>query len=132
LTKATGRFESATRRRGQKQDYGMRMPNAERAFVDMRKLTGYCLDTAHPRGRHKARVFDSALGLTAIHAEALYNTLLDAACTNDAILGELDEYGQRFVIDFEMSGPAGTATVRSSWIVLHSEDFPRFVSCYVV
>lgn len=26
------------------------------------KLTGYCLNPEHPRGKHKARVFASALG----------------------------------------------------------------------
>jgi hypothetical protein len=35
------------------------------------------------------------------------------------------------VIDLEMSGPRGRATVRSSWIILHGEDFPRMTSCYV-
>jgi hypothetical protein len=31
--------------------------NGERAILDIRKLEKYCLDAAHPRGRHKARVF---------------------------------------------------------------------------
>lgn len=35
------------------------MPNADRAVVELRKLTGYCLSFAHPRGRHKAQVFAS-------------------------------------------------------------------------
>jgi len=32
--------------------------------VETRKLRDYCLSPEHPRGRHKARVFASALGLT--------------------------------------------------------------------
>ncbi|WP_367268233.1 DUF6883 domain-containing protein [uncultured Thiohalocapsa sp.] len=39
-----------------------RLPNADQAAVDLDKLRGYCLNPAHPRGRHKARVFAAALG----------------------------------------------------------------------
>ena len=35
----------------------MKLPNAEQAFVDVRKLRDYCFSTEHPRGQHKARVF---------------------------------------------------------------------------
>ncbi len=30
-----------------------RLPNAESAILDLRKLSDYCLDSAHPRGRNK-------------------------------------------------------------------------------
>ena len=46
--------------------------------------------------------------------------------------GDADVYGQRFVLDFEMSAGGSDATVRSAWIVLHGEDVLRFVSCYVL
>lgn len=49
----------------------VRMPNAERAVVDTRKLRDYCLSADHPRGRHKARVFQSVLGFTSAGAEDL-------------------------------------------------------------
>ena len=111
--------------------HSMKMPNADRAFVDIDKLTQYCLSPSHPRGRHKARMFESALGITAADADMLRDALL-AAATDDCVPGEVDEYGRRYVIDFEMSGPHGDATVRSAWIVRDGEDFPRFVSCYVL
>ncbi len=31
----------------------MKLPNAERAVVDLAKLRHYCLNPTHPRGRHK-------------------------------------------------------------------------------
>ena len=68
----------------------MRLPNAERAVVDIEKLRDYCLSGEHPRGRHKARVFAAALGLTADHAEFLRDALLDAARTHDAVLVDQD------------------------------------------
>ena len=32
----------------------MKIPNAERAIVDIRKLRGYCLNPQHVKGKHKA------------------------------------------------------------------------------
>ena len=49
----------------------MKLPNCQRAVVDIEKLRDYCLSTEHPRGRHKARVFATTLGLTADNAELL-------------------------------------------------------------
>src|SRR5438093_8229979 len=110
----------------------MRLPNAERAFVDIAKLRDYCLSPEHPRGRHKARVFASALGLTASDAEALRAALLQAARTEEVTQSEADEFGQRCMLDFAMQGPAGQATVRSAWIVRTGEDFPRLTTCFVL
>ena len=109
----------------------MRLPNPERAFVDPVKLVGYCLSDEHPRGRNKARVFRSALGITAGHADILRSALLAAAVSEQAEVGEGDSFGQRFVVDFWMSGPTGRAAIRSAWIVLAGEDFPRLTTCYV-
>ena len=40
------------------------LPNPDRAVVDLAKLRDYCLNPQHEEGKHKARVFASALGLT--------------------------------------------------------------------
>jgi hypothetical protein len=110
----------------------MLFPNADKGVVEMVKLTDYCLNEFHPRGRHKARVFRSALGLERSHAQTLYDAILLAARTQDATLGEVDQYGQRYVLDFEMTGPAGSARVRTTWMIRTGEDFPRMTSCYVL
>ena len=31
----------------------MKMPGGDAAIVDERKLTGYCLNSEHPRGKHR-------------------------------------------------------------------------------
>lgn len=85
--------------------------------MDIEKLRDYCLSLDHPRGRHKARVFASALGLTAEDAEELRDALLSAARDGEANASGQDEYGQRYVLDFEVVRSAGRARVRSSWIV---------------
>jgi hypothetical protein len=111
---------------------GMKLPGGERAIVDIAKLRDYCLNDQHPRGRHKARVFASALGLTVADADVLRQALLGAALRGEASESDRDDYGQRYVIDLEMSGPSGRASVRSCWIIQHAEDFPRLTSCYVL
>ena len=102
--------------------------------MDLNKLRDYCLNALHPRGRHKARVFAAKLGIEAPHAEALREQLLLAAQTNElASLGEKDGFGQRYVLDFELTGPTTSkGLVRSIWIVRTNEDFPRLTTCYLL
>jgi len=110
----------------------MHLPNGDRAVVEISKLRDYCLSQTHPRGRHKARVFESALGLTHLDATRLQASLLEAARTAEVELGDRDSYGQRYVLDFPMTGPVKTVAVRSCWIVLTGEDAPRLTSCWVL
>jgi len=111
----------------------MKLSNPEQAVVDIAKLRDYCLNTAHRRGQHKARVFVSALGLTADHADVLREALLLAAKSQEVVKGEIDRFGQRYILDVEMTGPTGQrAMLRSAWIIRNGEDFPRLTTCYVL
>ena len=110
----------------------MKIPNAGRAFVDVRKLRDYCLDCNHPRGQHKARLLKSALGWTADHAEDVRHRLLETVVREDAGFLGADDYGQRYALDFLVQGTGGAATVLSLWMIRRGEDFPRFISCYVL
>jgi hypothetical protein len=102
--------------------------------VDVIKLREYCLSESHPRGRHKARVFRSRLGLVANDAKMLRHALLVAARDrqSEILAAHTDEYGQRYILDFEMTTGAGTATIRSAWIVRAGESVLRLTSCYVL
>ena len=110
----------------------MKLPNADRAVADIRKLRDYCLDPANPKGRGKARVFASALGISQHHAEFLRRVLLTAAIENGCVAGEADEFGQRYTLDFFLETAKGRKRVRSGWIVRHGEDFPRLTTCFVL
>lgn len=110
----------------------MKLPNCEKVIVEIEKLRDYCLNPDHPRGGGKARVFLAALGLTRKDAEVLRQALLNAAVEEDAVIGELDKYGQRYLIDFKMTTVVGTCTIRSCWILLDSEAVPRLTTCYVM
>jgi hypothetical protein len=110
----------------------MRLPNAENAHVDRRKLSAYCLNPDHFRGQHKARVFRSALGIGPEGADWLAARLLEAARKHEATPGRSDSFGQRYVLDFPVQGIAGEVTIRSCWIVRVAEDFPRLITCHIV
>ena len=95
--------------------YAMKMPDGDAAIVDRQKLTGYCLNPEHPRGKHKARVF-ATLGFTAENADALRAALLMAAASGDAQPAASDQFGDRHVLEFEIEGPRakGSSGVRGS------------------
>ena len=109
----------------------MKLPNGQRAVVDVAKLRDYCLNQRHPRGRHKARVFGNRLGIAAESADILRNALLEAArSSNEARPSGEDGFGQRYVLDFKLAGPLGEGAIRSHWIVRSAEEFPRLTTCY--
>lgn len=111
--------------------YKMKLPGAEIAIVDDNKLTDYCLNPEHPRGKHKARIFAKVLGITRENVDILQTALKMAASTEEAELVFSDSYGDRYVIDSEIHGPRGAGIVRSLWILRHGESTPRLTSCYV-
>jgi hypothetical protein len=109
------------------------MPFFDTVVIDERKLVIYCLSDLHPRGRDKARVFRSRLGLTAADSTFLRASLLQAAQSRPQDLRRRgdNQYGQHYMLDFEMTTPAGEAMVRSIWIVRPNETALRLVSCFV-
>jgi hypothetical protein len=110
----------------------MQIPNAEFAVIDIEKLTEYCLNPDHPRGKHKARVFQTACGYTQNNAFDLRAQLLEIAMKEDATEFLQTGFGQRFMIECVIKGPSGEATIRTAWIIRGGENFPRFVSAYIV
>lgn len=103
----------------------MKLPNAENAVADIRKLCDYSLNLTHRIGKHKARVFLSVLGMTADDAETLRNILLKAVKQYDAEIGMKDECGQRYRVDFPLEWKGRQAIIRSGWIIEHDIPYPR-------
>jgi hypothetical protein len=110
----------------------MKLPNAENAFVDVAKLRDYALDPVHAEGKHKARVFAAALGLSRNDAEWLRDQLLLGARISDCSLGRKTDHGQMYAIDFVATFRGKTARLRSAWNIRPGENFPRLVTCYVL
>jgi len=110
----------------------MKLPNYEKAYIDINKLKGYCLNTTHETGKHKARLFSSILGLTIEDAEKLKYYILEAIKTHNAKFTEEDIYGKRFLVEFKIRTSKGDAKIRSTWIIKTKENFPRLTSCYIL
>jgi hypothetical protein len=112
--------------------HAMPIPHADRAIVNIRKLRDYCLNPGHDEGKHKARMFAAALGLTVADAEVLRAILLEVVRIHAAQLGYRDAYGQRYTVDFQLDWQGKRAWVRSGWLLEHGSMTPRLISCYVL
>lgn len=109
-----------------------RLPNGNRAILDIRKIEDYCLSASHPRGRHKARVFREALQLERGDAAWLHDALLVSARFDEADEFTADAWGVYWRIDATIRRHGKSAVVRTIWIVRTGEDAPRFVTCWVL
>jgi hypothetical protein len=113
-------------------DADVKLPNGERADLDD-KLGEYVLNPQHEKGRHKARVFASALGITRDNAEILASALRKAAAnSSDAVATGDHGFGATFEISFQFKTEKGSARVLSAWIVRKGEDFPRLTTCFII
>jgi hypothetical protein len=110
----------------------MKLPNAEHAIIDPRKLTEYSLNPYHDDGKHKALLFRNLLGIAADNPRPLVEALRNAAVTEEAQPGQTNRYGRRYLIDFDCSGMKGPVRIRSAWIVRTGEVVPRLVTCYII
>ncbi len=110
----------------------MKLPNGARADLGT-KLEDYSLNPLHRQGQHKARVFESALGITLANKDVLARVLLAEAKNSDEFVALGDKgFGETYALRFHLTTEKGSATVLSAWIVLHKEDFPRLTTCFIV
>jgi len=110
----------------------MKLPNGEHADLGS-KLTDYVLNSNHREGRHKARVFESVLGVTQGNLHVLADAIVSAASnSSEAEFRGDNGYGEIYVLRFPMETDQRRAVVVTAWIVLYGEDFPRLVTCYIL
>lgn len=109
----------------------MKLPNADMVIIDPEKIHDYCLNPEHPRGKHKARVFQRALGMTSEDADDLISSIKRQIRNNECEAGEDDMYGQRYIVDIEIEFNTMKAIVRTNWIIKHGEILPRLTTCFV-
>jgi hypothetical protein len=81
----------------------MLLPNASIAFIDDRKLIDYCFSDSHPVGKHKARVFMSALDFSIENFQELKEGILEEILNNEATQIEINQYGVLYVVDIYQS-----------------------------
>lgn len=110
----------------------MKLPNGERADLGT-KIEEYVLNPSHWEGRHKARVFESVLGITLSNRNVLRQAILAAAANSDQAEAVGDNgHGIVYLLRFPLVTAHRTAMILTAWIILHGEDFPRLVTCYIL
>jgi hypothetical protein len=110
----------------------VKLPNGDRADLGT-KLEDYVLNPLHREGKHKARVFESALGITLANADILRQKLLVVAANSKNATAKGDNgFGTIYELRSQIITEKGMATVLSAWIVLHGENFPRLTTCFII
>jgi hypothetical protein len=104
---------------------------AKKAVIDRRKLTDYALNTDHPVGGNKARVFESALGFNRGNADDLSTQIRQGVTSNTAIPGKIDQFGSRYTVDIPVVGPKGSGIVRTGWIYKPGSTVPELTTLFV-
>lgn len=107
---------------------GPSRPDFTQAEIDSRKITAYAMNPDHPVGKNKFRVINSATGLGPDDADAILQQIREGVLAGKPLLGRADEFGQRWNVDLPLTGPDGTITVRTAWILESGASAPRMVT----
>jgi hypothetical protein len=108
------------------------LPDHALAVLDPNKLTGYALSTSHPTGQHNARVFASALGYTMANWMDLEKAIHIGLPHYPATANPKPPYGCAFTVDMPLTGPAGSAVVRTAWLIHNGLQAPHLTTLYVL
>jgi len=110
----------------------MRLPNAEKAVIERRKLTEYLLSETHPTGRFKAQFFKK-LGFKRANVEQFEEWLRSIALNESVTEVVSSPYGVKYIVDAQVAIPsAERVSVRTVWIMEWGDDRPRFVTAYPI
>ena len=108
-----------------------RLPRASEARIPTEKLVAYALDPSHERGQHKARVFASALGITARDWRYLHDQILDSLADGIVRGTRVTPFGVAYEVVVIVDGLNGrTAPVVTTWMV-ERDAAPRLTSAWV-
>lgn len=106
--------------------------NAKHAVIDPKKLATYALDSTHPTGGHKARVFESALGYNPTNADVLAAKIQEGVLSAPAKVLQTNTYGQTMAVDMPILGVNGeTVIVRTGWMYETDAVVPRLTTIFV-
>jgi hypothetical protein len=93
-----------------------RLPNAEQARIDPRKLRDYALNFEHDAGRFKAAFF-AQMGYSADAWQQLDHDIREQHLSQPAEPGRSSPFGRKFVITAPVQGPHGEARqITTVWI----------------
>lgn len=107
-----------------------KLPNGENAFIPIEKLTDYCLNPDHPRGKDKARVFASVLRITRDSADRLADLVRQAAVNGDVTKEETTMFGRYYRVNWAIPSMVDVV-LRTIWEIAPGEGIPRLVSVFI-
>jgi hypothetical protein len=108
------------------------LPQADQAILPPEKFLDYILNPDHERGRHKARVFRSALGIARKDWEYLRDQIVARLPSAPFTSVSPTPFGFRYEVPMLMEGLNGkTHEVITAWIVRNEGDPPQLISAYV-
>lgn len=109
----------------------LKLPGAHEAVLHPDKLRRYALSADHEKGREKARVFRSALGLTSEDWQYLRDEILERLPKSEVTRIESRGYGYEYVVLVWIDGRNGaTHPVSTRWIVQPNQP-PRLETLWV-
>ncbi len=105
---------------------------ATQVIVSPDKLLQYALNKTHPKGRHKAIIFEKALGYTTNNYQSLIQQIEQRSLKSTATLQRSDEHGQHVRVDLLITGINGQhAIVRAGWLIPSGQDIAHLTTLYV-
>lgn len=105
--------------------------NVDQAVFTPDKFFRYALNPEHPRGKDKAIVFASALGYTQENGDQLIAALREVLPRYPAKFTERTVHGDMYIVDTPVTGPGGSAMVRTKWMFEDGSVVPKLVTPYV-
>lgn len=108
------------------------LPNAHLVVIEERKVTDYLLNGAHPDNGGKARFFHG-LGFSIEDVRSFIAALRHVAESGEVVERIESAYGEKFVVDGQLSAQTGNSSarvVRTVWIIERGESAPRLVTAY--
>lgn len=106
----------------------MRLPRAERATIDPRKVSEYLFNRANPDGWAKGAFFER-FGFRAHDSEELAAALLRHGQENPVTHSAATPYGEKWETTGPIISPDGrNPVIRTAWHQNRGEEAPHFVS----
>jgi len=108
----------------------MKLPNADKATVERRKIVDYLLNPAHRYGAGKAGFFIK-FGFQMKEWEQLARALRDHGQAHEVKRVRETGYGPRYEVEGKLNAPDGRSPrVRSVWQMDRGDVAPRLITAY--
>jgi DNA gyrase/topoisomerase IV subunit A len=110
--------------------FSMKLPNGDRSEISMQKILGYCLNFNHDKGKDKARVFQSRLGITTQNADRLFNLIQIAAVEGEVVQESSTKFGKKYKVDWKIPNTE-SIELRTIWEISSESRYPRLISAFL-